>query len=144
MTARLVDQLYVEAMLLADEARAYFDGRDRAERELLSPELRVLLACESLRVTTRLMQVVAWLLNRKAEAAGELDTADGVARDRRLGDAAPSDPERIALLPPGARDVIAASSDLHARVSRLDRELTLAAPISPARSLMWRLEDARF
>ena len=33
MTARLVDSLYVEAMVLADEARAYFDQIGRAERE---------------------------------------------------------------------------------------------------------------
>ena len=142
MTARLVDQLYVEAMLLADEARAYFDGRDHGERERMSAELRVAFACESLRVTTRLMHVIAWLLNRKAEAAGELDPAETI--DRRLGVAAASDPDLVARMPDGAREVILSSTDLYARVARLDHDLGTEAPSSPARTLLGRLEGARF
>ncbi|MBX9815950.1 MAG: DUF1465 family protein, partial [Sphingomonas sp.] len=42
---RLVSQLYTEAMLLADEARGYFDEGGRAEREALEPMARVAFSC---------------------------------------------------------------------------------------------------
>ena len=49
ITPRLVDALYTEAMLLADEARAYFDDVGKGERLMLEPFARVGFACESLR-----------------------------------------------------------------------------------------------
>ena len=50
ITPRLVDSFYTEAMLLADEARAYFDEAGRDERMTLEPFARVGFACESLKV----------------------------------------------------------------------------------------------
>src|SRR5205085_9646821 len=47
ITSRLVDSLYTEAMLLADEARSYFDDAGRDERSTLEPFARVGFACES-------------------------------------------------------------------------------------------------
>src|ERR1700754_1064707 len=84
---RLIDALYVEAMLLADEARAYFDDAGRAERDLLEPAVRVVFSCESLKVTTRLMHVIAWLLTQRAVDAGELAPRDALDPSRRLGGA---------------------------------------------------------
>jgi regulator of CtrA degradation len=66
ITPRLIDALYTEAMLLADEARAYFDEAGRDERQSLEPFVRVGFACESLKVTTRIMHSVAWLLTQRA------------------------------------------------------------------------------
>ena len=66
ITPRLIDALYTEAMLLADEARAYFDEAGREERNALEPFARVGFACESLKVTTRIMHIVAWLLTQRA------------------------------------------------------------------------------
>jgi hypothetical protein len=85
MTARLVDSLYTEAMVLADEARSYFDQIGRGDREALPPIARVAFSCESLKVTTRLMHVIAWLLTRKAIAAGEIGDGEGAPESRRLG-----------------------------------------------------------
>lgn len=144
MTSRLIDSLYVEAMVLADEARACFDNLDARARQALAPEMRVVLACESLKVTTRLMHVIAWLLNRRAEAAGELSTAEGAAPERRLGAAAPTESEIIVLLPEGAREMIAASSELYARISRLDRGLGVAEMENPARHLYGKLVSVSF
>ena len=62
ITSRLIDSLYTEAMILADEARSYFDDAGREERSALEPFARVGFACESLKVTTRVMHIVAWLL----------------------------------------------------------------------------------
>lgn len=141
ITARLIDSLYTEAMVLADEARHYFDDAGRDERAVLDPFARVGFACESLKVTTRIMHIVAWLLTQRAIESGEITTSDGRRPDRRLGNAQDSDPVVVAQLPAAAQKLIAASADLYARIRRLDDSgIETAAPASPARALMGRLE----
>ncbi|OQW43440.1 MAG: hypothetical protein A4S12_04980 [Proteobacteria bacterium SG_bin5] len=143
---RLVSQLYTEAMLLADEARGYFDEGGRAEREALEPMARVAFSCESLKVTTRLMHVIAWLLTQRAVAAGELALADARAPSRRLGAAPYSDASALAAMPPRARALIDGSIALFRRTARLDATLDASlddgpAP-SPARDMIERLRGA--
>src|SRR3954471_24784279 len=75
ITSRLIDSLYTEAMLLADEARHYFDDLGRDDRATLEPFARVGFACESLKVTTRIMHIVAWLLTQRAIESGEINWA---------------------------------------------------------------------
>ena len=141
ITSRLIDSLYTEAMLLADEARSYFDDAGRDERATLEPFARVGFACESLKVTTRIMHIVAWLLTQRAIESGEIPNRDGRRAERRLGHAQDSDPAVVAQLPPAAKKLISASADLYARVKRLDEGgLEAEAPQSPARALMGRLE----
>ena len=141
LTSRLVDSLYVEAMLLADEARAYFDDIGRGDRDSLNPMDRVSFACESLKVTTRLMHVIAWLLTRRAMDAGEIDGATASRSSLRLGAAAETVLPLEDSIPEQARQLIEASIDLYARVKRLDDGLYASAPApSPARSLLNRLE----
>lgn len=142
ITPKLVDSLYTEAMLLADEARGYFDSEGQAERATLDPVLRVAYSCESLRVTTRLMHVVSWLLVRKAVGAGEMTESEGEAPERRLGRAGDTelDTTRLKQLPPRCREIIGASRDLYDRVKRLDDQLALEVPLSPARALLGKLE----
>src|SRR5689334_808151 len=120
ITSRLIDSLYTEAMLLADEARSYFDDVGRDERASLEPFARVGFACESLKVTTRIMHIVAWLLTQRAIESGEIPTRAGRRPDRRLGHAQDSDPTVVDQLPEAARRLINASSDLYARVQRID------------------------
>jgi regulator of CtrA degradation len=141
ITSRLIDSLYTEAMLLADEARSYFDDAGRDERATLEPFARVGFACESLKVTTRIMHIVAWLLTQRAIESGEIPARDGRRAERRLGHAQDTDPVVLAQLPPAARRLITSSADLYARVKRLDEGgLEAVAPQSPARALMGRLE----
>ena len=144
MQQRLVDSLHVEAMLLADEARAYFDEAGRAEREALDPFSRVTFSCESLKVTTRLMHIIAWLLTQRAVAAGEIRQRDALDPSRRLGDAPVTDPIVLAGLPERARALIDASADLHRRIARLDlaQERPVEPVPSPARSIQQRLARA--
>ncbi|MCA1654665.1 MAG: DUF1465 family protein, partial [Sphingomicrobium sp.] len=87
ITPRLIDALYTEAMLLADEARGYFDDAGRDDRLTLEPFARVGFACESLKVTTRIMHIVAWLLTQRAIEGGEIRAAAGRRPERRLGHA---------------------------------------------------------
>lgn len=141
ITSRLIDSLYTEAMLLADEARSYFDDAGREERSTLQPFARVGFACESLKVTTRIMHIVAWLLTQRAIESGEIAARDGQRPERRLGNAQDSDPLVVGTLPASAQKLINSSADLYARVKRLDDGgLEVDAPQSPARALMGRLE----
>ena len=141
ITSRLIDALYTEAMLLADEARSYFDDAGRDERATLEPFARVGFACESLKVTTRIMHIVAWLLTQRAIESGEIPGHEGRRPERRLGNAQESDAAIVQTLPPSAQRLVNASADLYARVRRLDDGgLEAEAPQSPARALMGRLE----
>jgi regulator of CtrA degradation len=140
LTPKLIDGLYVEAMVLADEARSYFDTGGRDDRLALDPLDRVGFSCESLKVTTRLMHVIAWLLTQRAVAAGELSRAQAGMSDRRLGAAADTDRDLLARLPETAVELIRASEDLYGRVSRLDRGSFGEDAGSPARSLQSRLQ----
>ena len=140
---RLANALYVDAMLLADEARTYFDDLGRAERDGLAPLARVVFSCESLKVTTRLMHVIAWLLNQRAVAAGEIAARDALDPSRRLGAAPVSDAETVDAMPEEARALIVASVDLHRRVAHLDDAQDAIGPASsPVRSMLEALASS--
>jgi len=141
ITSRLIDSLYTEAMLPADEARHYFDDVGRDDRATLHPFARVGFACESLKVTTRIMHIVAWLLTQRAIESGEIGFSDGRRPERRLGHAADSDPAVIIQLPESAQRLIRSSADLYNRIKRIDEGNFEMEPVqSPARALMGRLE----
>ena len=141
LTPRLVRALYTEAMVLADEARAYFDRFAREGRDGLDPVTRVGFSCESLKVTTRLMHIIAWLLTQRAVEAGELSAAQARRPSRRLGDEPESDEAVLARIPDAARALVTSSRDLFARCRRLDEAgPDVEAHPSPARSLLSRLE----
>ncbi|MFZ5747291.1 MAG: DUF1465 family protein [Pseudomonadota bacterium] len=139
---RLVDSLYVEAMLLADEARAYFDQAGRADRDTMTAIERVSFSCESLKVTTRLMHIIAWLLTQRAVDAGELTPEDARKPSRRLGDAPETDLATLDAMPVPAAAIVSGSIELHRRVRRLDASLDEMAVSSPARSMIERLAAA--
>ena len=141
ITSRLIDSLYTEAMLLADEARSYFDDAGRDDRSTLAPFARVGFACESLKVTTRIMHIVAWLLTQRAIESGEIPERNGRRPERRLGHAQESDAMVVDQLPDSAQRLINSSAELYARVKRLDEgTVETEVPQSPARALMGRLE----
>jgi regulator of CtrA degradation len=141
VTAKLINALYVEAMVLADEARAYFDLHSRDSRNQMTPLQRVGFSCESLKVTTRLMHVVAWLLTQRAmaENAPSLDASS----QQRLANVAQSDNDVMKQLPQEARQLVAASIELYGRVKWLEEQLINDnVPLSPARNLQSRLLEA--
>jgi len=144
MHRRVIDTIYTDAMILADEARSYFDDGGRGDRASLAPMARVSFSCESLKVTTRLMHVIAWLLTQRAVDAGEMELREAMDLSRRLGDAPHSDGVALNALPPTARRLIDASCALHSRVARL--EAAHGSPLvtisSPVHSLQGRLAIA--
>jgi regulator of CtrA degradation len=121
LTPKLVDAFYTEAMVLADEARSYFDS-NRA-RDIAPAEVAVAFSCESLKVTTRLMHVIAWLLNQKAIRAGEIHPNDILRELDSLGYAPASDDWMVCRMPEEARTLILASEDLYYRVQRLGTQI---------------------
>ncbi|CAN5322852.1 hypothetical protein BH09PSE4_BH09PSE4_22200 [soil metagenome] len=140
---RLIDSLYVEAMLLADEARGYFDEVGRVDRDLLDPMRRVAFSCESLKVTTRLMHVIAWLLTQRAVEVGELRPRDALDPARRLGPEPETEDAVFAAMPVPAQALIEASAELFRRVALLDGTQGMAPPLgSPVQSMQDRLAAA--
>ncbi len=145
---RLIDGLYVEAMVLADEARSFFDHRAEEQRSVLGQMDRVEFACESLKVTTRLMHVIAWLLTQRAILNGELAESSRSEDRFRLGEAARTVNGMAERFSTDMTTLIVTSEDLYERVARLERQLVgrvrgmPTIPLSPARDLLTRLERA--
>ncbi|QPC99243.1 DUF1465 family protein [Qipengyuania soli] len=120
ISEEIVEDLYAEALVLADDVRAVFDLRLGAESTGSDDLLRVALSIEGLRTTTRVMHVLAWLLNQRAYYSGEL-TETQLRRHGALPEERTSDPDNIAMLEPETQALIRESEELHARVARLDR-----------------------
>jgi regulator of CtrA degradation len=126
LTPLLVDSLYTEAMLLADEARACFDRSFDAGH--LSPEISVAFSCESLKVTTRLMHSIAWLLNQKALRAGEISESEAQNETNNLGYAPASDGPLVLQFPLETQALIGASEELYGRLQRLSEKMCAPVP----------------
>jgi len=153
--SRLVDNLYVEAMVMADEARSYFDGKGMEDKDRLGMVARLSFTCDALKVTTRLMHVIAWLLTQKAWRRGEI-SAEALDDPRyRLGQAATSEPSALEAMPACARELVTGSEALYERVRWLQENMRnarvgfasdqlpesfAAIGAGPARDLLARLE----
>lgn len=135
LTPKLLDALYTEAMVLADEARSYFDRENMLGS--VTPSISVAFSCESLKVTTRLMHSIAWLLNQKALRAGELSEYDANSESRNLGYAPASDDLLIPQFPEEAQHIIRGSEDLYYRLERVNNAMKRKNQHIPAPH-MWR------
>jgi len=122
INARIIEGLYCEALVLSDEVRAAFDLSGRVSETTEDEDLaRVALSCEALRTTTRMMHALAWLLNHRAFLRGELSEFQLRRHGRLAGEFPESDPERLALIDPATRRLIAQTEQFYARLVRLDR-----------------------
>lgn len=121
LSPMIVDALYCEALLLADEARAAFDLSGRLTLASEDEDLaRIALSCEALRTTTRMMHAIAWLLNQRAFFAGELSEFQ-LRRHGRLPPPQPgASPDQLAMLGPDLRELIERTRRFYARIERLD------------------------
>jgi len=129
---RIVEGLYCEALVLSDEVRAAFDFSGRIEDAGKDDNAaRIALSCEALRTTTRMMHAVAWLLNHRAFFMGELSEFQLRRYGRLAPDFPAADPDRLALLTPAIRDLIAATEAFYSRLLRIDRGWRESAPGAP-------------
>lgn len=118
--------LYNEGMGLVEQAAEYLDGKGRAEAKKLSRLGATLYAAESMRLTTRLMQIASWLLLQRAANSGEM-TRDQVASEKskvRLDTAsAHDDAVGWGELPADFLDLVTRSLRLQSLVRRMDEEI---------------------
>lgn len=116
----IIEDLYTQALLLSDDVRAAFDLRLQSNAANGDDVTRVALSIEGLRTTTRLMHLLAWLLNQRAHMAGELSDKQ-LEHFCALPEEREADAENLARLEAPICALIAESERLHARVARLDR-----------------------
>lgn len=117
------DSTFEEALALTREARDYLTHVEPRERERMTPNDRMLASCEAMRLTSRLTQVMAWLLVQKAVHAGEMTREDARAPEFRLAGksvCAEAAPPVEGTLQPRLAELLERSLSLYLRVARLD------------------------
>jgi regulator of CtrA degradation len=132
--------LFREGMDLVEETAAYLDGAGRVEAKALDRAVSLTYATESMRLTTRLMQLASWLLLHRAVKEGEM-TLTQANREKtkvKLSATDPGPDDMIVRLPQQLQDLIARSMSLQSRVRRLDTtihapaaERTIGNPLVP-------------
>ncbi len=143
--------LFRDGMALVEETAAYLDGVGRDEAKTLPRAAALAYAAESMRLTTRLMQIASWLLLQRAVNEGEMTQAE-VLGDKRRTRAAWRQPvaeEACHGLPAALSALIADSLRLQDRITRMDtliddplpNAIGVAAP-HPLESQMSRLRQA--
>lgn len=145
--------MFREGMGLVEESAAYLDGAGREEAKELPRAEALAYAAESMRLTTRLMQIASWLLLQRAVNQGEL-TRNQAASDRHRvklhQQELASAPDLFQRLPQRLRDLALHSLRLQARIIHLDQliyatpEAMPAQPIaaSPVEAQLAKLRDA--
>ena len=141
INSRIVDSLYCDTLVLADELRTRFGGDFSIGEDCAA---RVALSCEGLRATTRTMHCLAWLLNHRAYFAGEISEFQ-LRRHGRLP--APSASGDLSMVPDDAARLVRMSERLFARIERLEtawrqRDSEIEGPTAIER-LRQRLAGAR-
>jgi len=114
--------LFRDGMALVEETATYLDGPGRAESKKLERSAALAYATESMRLTTRLMQLASWLLLHRAVKEGEMSLAQANKEKTKvkLSAADTHDPNNVELLPETLRALIERSQKLQTKVRRLD------------------------
>src|SRR5579875_2494614 len=99
--SELFQRTFQEGMDLVEETASYLDGAGRQASKLLSRSAALAYAAESMRLTTRLMQVASWLLVQRAVREGDMNPADACQERYRLADPAEDKPQAADDLPAG-------------------------------------------
>lgn len=116
--------LYREGMSLIEEVAAYLDGDGRGESRQLPREASFVYSTESMRLTTRLMQLASWLLLQRAVNEGELTAENARTEKEKVRfSATPNDRggPGFAELPQRLLDYIGRGDKLFDRVQQYDR-----------------------
>jgi regulator of CtrA degradation len=126
--------LFKEGMNLVELSAAYLDGPGRADAKALRRSVALAYATESMRLTTRLMQLASWLLLHRAVKEGEMTLAQANKEKSkvRLAACEPGDAQSLALLPEKLQELIARSTKLQAEVRRLDATMHAPSDLSVA------------
>jgi regulator of CtrA degradation len=114
---------YGEAMSLLVEARDYLTHREPIERQTLLPRTRLLMSCETMRLTARLVQIMGWLLAQRAVYEGEITPEAALEGQGALAEievCMDGEEAVVPELPHRLRALLDRSRRLFIRVARLD------------------------
>jgi regulator of CtrA degradation len=125
--------LFREGMALVEETAAYLDGPGRQQSKALDRSVALTYATESMRLTTRLMQVASWLLLHRAVNEGEMSLAQASKEKNKvkLMSGTPRDEQAVKALPETLRELIERSRLLQDKVRRLDATIHAPVPEAP-------------
>jgi regulator of CtrA degradation len=122
--SELFRRTFEDGMAMVEETAAYLDGPGREASKALPRRVALAYAGESMRLTTRLMQVASWLLVQRAILDGEMTPVQALQDKYRLGARevclAPA-MESTELLPARLQELLERSAHLYDRVDRLDQ-----------------------
>lgn len=125
--SELFERTFQEGMDLVEETAGYLDGEGRQESKLLSRDAALAYASESMRLTTRLMQVASWLLVQRAVREGDMEPAAACEdRYRLTADRGGEDEPARADLPRTLTSLTDRAERLYERVRHLDARMYLA------------------
>ncbi len=131
----LFNKVFREGMALVEETASYLDGPGRRDSRDLPRPVSISYATESMRLTTRLMQLASWLLLQRAIKEGEMSAKEAAEDKYRINLSSLKGSEKLQIeegLPDGLVDLIHRSHRLLDRIRRLDQMLsgegTLASP----------------
>ena len=129
--------LFADGMQLVEDVAAYLDGPGRQQSKLLPRPLALAYAAESMRLTTRLMQIASWLLVQKAVNDGEMPDDEASRGRQRLTGASQgiaSQAVQFSQLPEELQEFTAQSLRIHARIVHLDAQMRgiRSEPVRPA------------
>lgn len=137
--------LFREGMGLVEQTAGYLDGDGRAESAALPRDVSLTYATESMRLTTRLMQIASWLLVQRAVAEGEMSAEQARTEKNKVRIAEPMlqpTSAEAALLPQRLRDLVAHSIRLQERIRHLENQMSGAVrPAAPANPVLGQLEN---
>ena len=125
-TSEAFKSLFRDGMALVEETAAYLDGPGREEAKSLSRLPALAFATESMRLTTRLMQLASWLLLQRAVNEGELSQAEAATEKRKVRvseQQVATTPEVFTQLPPRLIEIVEKSMRLQSRIMHLDRAI---------------------
>jgi len=120
------EKTFKEGMSLVEETANYLDGEGRLDSRILDRTGAIAYATESMRLTTRLMQMASWLLLQRAIAAGELSPSDMNREKHRINLAEigrGNELKGAELLPAGLISMVDRSLNLLERIRKLDQML---------------------
>ena len=146
--SHLFKTLFADGMSLVEKTAAYLDGEGREDARRLPRDAALAYASESMRLTTRLMQIASWLLVQRAVNEGEMTRAEAAAdheRTRLAWDTTSRPDNDVAGLPTGLLALNAASLRLQARIAHLDMVISVDETVplaSPIEDQMSRLRAA--
>jgi regulator of CtrA degradation len=142
--------LFREGMALVEDVASYLDGNGREDAKALSRGHAISYASESMRLTTRLMQLASWLLLQRAFNDGEMSASQAKAEKAKVriaASGADTPDDILAELPETLRDFILKAQRLQQRVLHLDKllvadKLEISAAPSPLNDHFKRLQNA--